>query len=294
MLHLTTDDRFDEIRKLLDSTINEFQSLFQSASGFEETRVGNGWTPEKIEPDIYYVKPKSLDDVQRIAESRKRSLFRSGLLSFIKPKDADVGSPTKSSVLLIPYWRIKGFHECFYFRGNSYRIPLPDDVIAVEVEGKVRDLVGEGSESQKLSSITKKLLGIRSALGKSIRLGEVTELAYMFKEEVLFVNAEGKEDLEAEAFFEGSLPLEKILSRQLNEIFPNAEFSKESVTKENLIRRLHSMIVKPPTTFTKILNNRFQVTELVRFLMPVYIFEYVWGGQSKEITIHGFTGAIIS
>jgi len=294
VLHLTTDDRFEEIRKLLDSTINEFQSLFQSASGFEETRVGNGWTPEKIEPDIYYVKPKPLDDIQRIAEGRKRSLFRSGLLSFIKPKDADVGSPTKSSVLLIPYWRIKGFHECFYFRGNSYRISLPDDVIAVEVEGKVRDLVGEGSESQKLSNITKKLLGIRSTLGKSIRLGEVTELAYMYKEEVLFVNADGKEDLEAEAFFEGSLPLEKISSHQLNEIFPNAEFTKESVTKENLIRRLHSTIVKPPTTFTKILNNRFQVTELVRFLMPVYIFEFVWGGQSRQITIHGFTGAIIS
>lgn len=294
MLQLTTDDRFEEIRKLLDSTINEFKSLFQSASGFEETRIGNGWTPEKIEPDIYYVKPKPFDDIQRIAEGRKRSLFRSGVLSFIKPGDAEVGSPTKSSVLLIPYWRIKGFHECFYFRGNSYRISLPDDVIAVEVEGKVRDLVGEGSESQKLASVTKKLLGIRSSLGKSIRLGEVTELAYMYKEETLFVNADGREDLEAEAFFEGNLPLQKTSRQQLNEIFPNAEFTKESVSKENFVRRLHSMIVKPPATFTKILNNRFQVTELVRFLMPVYIFEFVWAGQSRQITVHGFTGAILS
>jgi hypothetical protein len=164
----------------------------------------------------------------------------------------------------------------------------------VEVEGKVRDLVGEGSESQKLASITKKLLGIRSSLGKSIHLGEVTELAYMYKEEILFVNADGKEDLEAEAFFEGNLPLQKISRQQLNEIFPNTEFTKESVSKENLVRRLHSMIVKPPTTFTKILNNRFQVTELVRFLMPVYIFEFVWAGQSRQITVHGFTGAILS
>jgi len=291
---LTTDDRFEEIRKLLDSTINEFKSLFQSASGFEETRVGNGWSPEKIEPDIYYVKPKPFVDIQRIAEGRKRSLFKSGFLSFIKPGDAEVGSPTKSSMLLIPYWRIKGFHECFYFRGNSYKISLPDDVIAVEVEGKVRDLIGESSESQKLASITKKLLGIRGSLGKSIRLGEVTELAYMYKEEVIFVNADGKEDLEAEAFFEGNLPLQKTSRQQLNEMFPNAKLTKESVSKENLIRRLHSMIVKPPTTFTKILSNRFQVTELVNFLMPVYIFEFVCEGQSRQVTVHGFTGAILS
>ena len=107
------------------------------------------------------------------------------------------------------------------FRGNSYKVTLPDDVVAVEVEGKVRDLVGEEStESQRIASLTKRLLGRREPSTKSIRLGEVTELAYMFKEGSLFVNAEGKEDLEAEAFFEGNIPLQKVTQNELGRIFP--------------------------------------------------------------------------
>lgn len=288
-----TDDRFEEIRRLLDSTISEFQSLFQSASGFEETRVGNGWMPEKIALTIYYVEPKPFKAIQRIAESRKRTLFRKRGLTFLRPRETEVGLPTKSNVRLIPFWRIKGFHECFYFRGNSYKIPLPDDVIAVEVEGKVRDLE-EGDESQKLSGLTKRLLGMRGSSGKSLRLGEVTELAYMHKEGSIFVNGEGKEDLEAEAFFEGNVPLQKTSENQLSDVFQNAVTLKGSTSKESLVQKLHSIIVKPPGTFTKILNNRFQVTELAEFLIPIYVFEYVWGGQSKQLTVHGFTGAILS
>jgi hypothetical protein len=49
---LSTDDRFEEIKRLLDSTINEFQTLFESAGVFEDSRVGNGWIPEKIRPEI--------------------------------------------------------------------------------------------------------------------------------------------------------------------------------------------------------------------------------------------------
>jgi hypothetical protein len=291
---LTEDDRFEDIRKLLDSTISEFQSLFQSASGFEETRVGNGWTPEKIEPEIYYVQPKPLNDIARIAETRKRSLFGKRL-SFLRPRDNEVNSPNVPKLRLIPFWRIKGFHECFYFRGNSYKVPLLDDVIAVEVEGRVRDLAGEDTnESKKIASFTKKILGRRDSSGKSIRLSEVTELAYMFKDSSLFVNSDGKEDLEAEAFFEGNLPLRKITPKELDRVFPNSEIVKGSISKEELVRRLHSIIVKPPTAFSKILNNRFQVTELAEFLMPSYVFDYVWKGLSRELTIHGFTGAVLS
>ena len=288
------DDRFEEIRKLLDSTISEFQSLFQSASGFEETRVGNGWTPEKIDVETYYVEPMPLNDVSRIAEARKRSLFGKRM-TFPRPRVEEVRSSSPPRFRFVPFWRIKGFHECFYFRGNSYKVPLHDDVIAVEVEGKVRDLVGQdSSESNKITSLTKRILGRHDSSGKSIRLSEVTELAYMFKNSSLFVDSEGKEDLEAEAFFEGDVPLKKIDMAEMNDAFPNAEIVKGSMTKDDLIQRLHTSVVKPPTAFSKILNNRFQITELAQFLMPSYVFEYVWKGQSKMLTIHGYSGAILS
>ena len=293
---MTEDDRIDEIRKLLDSTISEFQSLFQSASGFEETRVGNGWTPEKIGVEVYYVQPRPLSDIARIAEARKRTLF-GRRIRFLRPRVEEIHSSGPPKFRFTPFWRIRGFHECFYFRGNSYKVPLLDDVIAVEVEGRVRDLVSENTaEPKKIVNLTKRILGqIRhDSSGKSIRLSEVTELAYMFKDSSLFVNSDGKEDLEAEAFFEGNLPLRKIDMADLNQVFPNAEIMKGSLVKEDLVRRLHSSIVKPPTTFSKILNNRFQVTELAEFLMPSYVFEYLWKGLSRKLEIHGYTAAILS
>ena len=255
--------------------------------------MGNGWTPEKIDVQTWFVEPKPNSEILRHAEARKRALFRRRGIPILKPREEEVGTPTQS-LRLIPFWRIRGFHECFYFRGNSYKITLPDDVIAVEIEGRVRDLVEEDDESQKkLASYTRRLLGIRGSSGKSIRIGEVTELAYMYKEGTLFVNADGKEDLEAEAFFEGSLPLRRVSEKQLQEDFRDVEIVKGSVSKEKLVQRLHSMIVKPPPAFTKILNNRFQVTELTEFLMPVYVFEYVWRGRPRQVKVHGYTGAIL-
>lgn len=291
---MTADDRFEEIKRLLDSTISEFQSLFQSAGGFEDSRVGNGWNPEKIVPDIYCLQPKPLEELLKIAEGRKRALFRHRMVSFLRPQEREVRLSEEPRLKLIPFWRVKGFHECFYFRGNSYKVDLPEDVVAVEVEGRIRDLVGqESSDSQKLTHLTKRLLGKRDSSGtKSFRLNEATELAYMFREGSLFLNAEGKEDLEAEAFFEGKVPLQKTDKEELAARFPEAEFNASSVSKEDLVRKLHAMIVKPPVAFSKILSNRFQVTQLAEYLMPVFSFSFEWHGERKELAVHGYTGGV--
>jgi hypothetical protein len=291
---LSTDDRFEEIKRLLDSTINEFQTLFESAGGFEESRVGNGWMPEKIAPEIYYLPPKPLPELIKIAESRKRSLFKHRVLSFIKPKDRDVRTAEKPKLKLVPFWRVRGYHECFYFRGSDYKIDLPQDVVAVEVEGKIRDLVGSDStDGQGITNLAKRLLGRKESTGsKSFRLSDVTELAYMYDEASLFVNAHGKEDLEAEAFFDRSLPLKKTTINELALNYPGVEIATNSITKEDLVRRLHELIVKPPTAFSKILSNRFQVSELAQYLMPVYSFAFEWHGQRKNLSVHGYTGGI--
>lgn len=291
---MSADDRFEEIKRLLDSTINEFQTLFESAGGFEDSRVGDGWNPEKIATEIYYLQPKPLEELSKIAEARKRSLFKNRVLSFVKPKEQDVLTSVEPRLKLVPFWRIKGYHECFYFRGNSYKIELPEDVVAVEVEGKIRDLLGqESGDTQSLPNIAKRLLGRKEwAAVKSIRLGDVTELAYMYKEGSIFVDAEGKENLEAEAFFDRNLPLQKISADQLAIELPGAELGKSSITKEDLVRKLHAMVVKPPSAFSKILSNRYQITQLAEYLMPVYSFVYEWRGQRKELTVHGYTGGI--
>jgi hypothetical protein len=291
---LSADDRFEEIKRLLDSTIDEFQTLFQSAGGFEDSRVGNGWDPEKITPEIYFLRPKPIEELSKIAESRKRSLFKNRIFSFLRPKERDVLTSVEPRLKLVPFWRIKGYHECFYFRGNSYKIDLPEDVVAVEVEGKIRDLLGqELADGQGLANVAKKLLGRRDwSAVKSIRLGDVTELAYLYKEGSIFVDADGKENLEAEAFFDRNLPLQKMSAGQLAGELPGAEFGKSSITKEDLVAKLHAMVVKPPTAFSKILSNRYQVTQLAEYLMPVYSFIYQWRGLRRELSVHGYTGGI--
>jgi hypothetical protein len=291
---LSTDDRFEEIKHLLDSTINEFQTLFESAGGFEDSRVGNGWAPEKLTPDIYFLQPKPLPELLKTAESRKASLFKNRVLSLLKPKDQDVHPVENPRLKLIPFWRIRGYHECFYFRGNTYKIDLPPDVVAVEVEGKIRDLVELGSaEGQGISNLAKRLLGRREGSeAKSFRLSEITELAYMYDENSLFLNAQGREDLEAEAFFDRPLPLKKTTYEELLSQYPGVEFESNSMTKEELVQKLHATVVKPPVAFSKILSNRFQVTQLAQYLMPVYSFIFEWHGQKKALSVHGYTGGI--
>ena len=291
---MSTDDRFEEIRRLLDSTVSEFQSLFESAGGFEDSRVGNGWDPERIAPEVYFLQPKPAADLTKIAQERKRSLFRNRIFSFLKPLEREVQLLGKPVLKFAPFWLIKGFHECFYFRGGSYKIDLPEDVVAVELEGKIRDLAGrESSDSQSLANLTRRLLGRRDSGGaRFFRLNEVTELAYMYREGSFFVNAEGKEDLEAEVFFEGELPLEETSQEQMTKQFPDAKLLPSLISKQELVRRLHANIVRPPITFSKILSNRFQITTLAEYLMPVFSFTFEWRNQRKELLLHGFTGGI--
>jgi hypothetical protein len=143
--------------------------------------------------------------------------------------------------------------------------------------------------------LARRLLGRKESAGtKSFRLSDVTELAYMYDEASLFVNARGKEDLEAEAFFDHPLPLKRTTIEELRSSYPGAEIVTNSMTKEDLVRSLHARIVKPPTAFSKILSNRFQVTELAEFLMPVYSFPFEWHGQRRALSVHGYTGGIFA
>ena len=114
----------------------------------------------------------------------------------------------------------------------------------------------------------------------------------MYNENSLFLNAQGKEDLEAEAFFDRSLPLKKTTYEELLLEYPGVEFDSNAITKEDLVQKLHAMVVKPPVTFSKILSNRFQVTQLAQYLMPVYSFVYEARGQRRTLSVHGYTGGI--
>jgi hypothetical protein len=117
-------------------------------------------------------------------------------------------------------------------------------------------------------------------------------LAYVYKDGSLFLDADGRENLEAEAFFDKKVPLQKLSKDEVATWFQNAEIGRSSISKEDMVRKLHETIVKPPESFSRILSNRFQVTELAQYFMPVYTFTFESKGQRRSLVVHGYTGGV--
>ena len=294
---LSDDERLDEIKEILGATIEQFESLFESARGFDESRVGNGWDPENIRETTYMVTPMALSDALQLGESRKRSLFGLPLIRFLRIRLQEVKMVGAPKIQFVPFWVVQGYHECFFFRGSSYRINVGDDVLAVEVEGRVRNLI---SEEKPFSFLPEGLRRTAGKLGsfvtpkpKYFAVNDATELAYQYSEGIVYVDAYGREDVKLQAFMKEELPIQEISDP---EHLVTSEIGTQLVqpieTKEGVVRKLHEKIVKAPRTFIKILSNRFEVTKLSLIYVPFYIFRYRHKGRVKELRMNGFTGEL--
>jgi hypothetical protein len=71
---------------------------------------------------------------------------------------------------------------------------------------------------------------------------------------------------------------------------PSTRFAPLVLKAADVVRLLHGKVVKAPSVFSKILTNRFEVTELSLIELPIYIFRYKYLGREGEIRIHGVTG----
>jgi hypothetical protein len=73
----------------------------------------------------------------------------------------------------------------------------------------------------------------------------------------------------------------------------SAQFTPLSFKAEDVVSRLHSKIVRPPQSFSKILTNRFEVTELQLLQLPVYVFHYKYLRRERTLRVHGVTGELL-
>lgn len=292
---MSEDERLAKIKDLLDSTLAEFESVFKSAGSFDQSRVGNGWTPSSIPIQTYVINAMPLEDAAKIAESRRGRLFGPiGFLGFRSRRIEAVGGPI---LVFFPFWSAKGYHECFYFRGKTYKATVPDDVVAVQVGGRVRILTSETrvkrSILSKIAAIIRRIILARPE-SRYLTVDGATELAYQFTEGSVMVDGEGREDLAMEYLLEKKpqmQPMEKL--EALKSETPAAKFAPLTFTAENVVGLLHSKVVRPPAVFSKILTNRFEVTELRLLELPVYLFRYTYLRRQKELRIHGVTGELL-
>jgi len=289
---LSEDERLAKIKDLLDSTVAEFESIFESAGGFDQSRVGNGWTPSSIPVQTYALDPMPVSEAAKIAESRKARLF--GPIGFLRFRSRRIETIADAALVFFPFWRAKGYHECFYFRGRTYRASAPEDVVAVQVGERIRPLTSEAkarrSILERIIRVIRRILLARPE-PRYFTIDGATELAYQFREASVLVNGEGRADLSMEYFLEKKPPMRRMeKSEEVTYETPNAKFAPLNFTADQVVALLHGKVVQPPAVFSKILTNRFEVTELDLLELPVYLFRYRYLGRERELRIHGVTG----
>ena len=295
MFDMSEDDRLAKIKELLDSTLAEFESVFKSAGTFDQSRVGNGWTPSSIPVQTYALDAMPLDQATKVAESRKARAF--GPVGWVRLRSGRIQATAEPTLAFFPFWRVRGYHECFYFRGKTYTATVPDDVIAVQVGRQIRAL---RSQAKARRSALSRIMGRirRRVLARPepryFTLDGATELAYQFGEASVLVNGEGNEDISMEYLLEKKPQMHRIgRTDHPSDEAPKTRFVPLSLKAEDAVRLLHSRVVKPPPVFNKILTNRFEVTELSLLELPVYVFGYRYLRRERELRIHGVTGELL-
>jgi len=292
------DDRIAEIRRYLDATLEEFQTLVEKAGGFDDTRVGSGWHPASVKETLFTVAPQPSSEILAKVKSLRWRALGMALSNFPKARTFKIEFE-QPNLHYRPYWIAKAYHECFYFRGASYRVRTSDDVVAVEVDGKLRNLILRDPKVSSLLGEFKKRLekatGLMSTSPRFFVLDGVTELARKYKETSLYLDAHGRYDRQIERFIRRKPPLQPIASvEQLRRGNQSAEIMPLHETKDSVMRRLTEAVVEPPKTFTRILSNRFEVTDLVLLYLPVYQVRYQYAKKQGIAYVNGSTGELLS
>ncbi len=288
------DDRLKDLKDFLESTLNEFETLFKTSGGFEESQKGSGWDPARIPVDTYVVPSLPIERIQAVAESKKTSLFELPILTFVKPRADSVQTLTGPVVWFVPYWKVKGFHECFYFRGSSYKLKVPDDVLAVQIGKRVLDIIPKLREASGVMEQIKARVssgGTTQVAERLLKIDNATELAYSFNEGYLMVDGKGQEDVEAEVFLSNDPPLKRVSGPE-SDAPPGFPYKvvRPDTTKEDIVKAFHERIVKPPLAFQKILTNRFEISNLSLIYLPFFEFIFGFAGRVRRLVLHGYSG----
>lgn len=283
------------LEEYLASRLQQIGEVSTEKPGIKGLRTGNGWDPNQVVEHVFKIDPISIKRAVEIAVSSDRKT-KERLSNFFKRSPADarlVGTPT---VEYVPIWKVKGFHECYYVRTNSYRVNVKDDVVAVEVEGKSRDLILERKHSRLIpTAILERLQKLGSFLtneSKYFVMAQALELAMKKTESVLVVTGTGRSLTQDEE--------NELTSWRTKRIFDVGDLKvrglkvkvREGISKEVLLSKFQENVVRMPERFKQILSNKLQVTELKRIYVPIIRVPMQKGLVPREVLVNGTTGEI--
>jgi hypothetical protein len=257
-------------------------------------KIGNGWNANQVVEQVFKVEPISIKRAIEVAVSSNRTLRERLSLRRRKGDFGLIGTPT---VEFVPIWKVKGFHECYYIRSGSYKVHLKDDVVAVEMEGRSRDLMLERKHSRLIpAAIMDRLQRISSFLSNESKyfvLTDALELAVTSSEGELVISGVGRPiTIEDEAELTSWKPKRIFDDGDMKVRGAQVQIREPALSKEALLTKFRERVIHMPEHFKQILSNKLQITELKRIYVPLIRIPLQKGLVPSEAVVNGTTGEL--
>ncbi len=277
----------ENVRADIASRLEKLRTLDKLAEEMSSPRRGNGWDSSKLAESVMRVVPQPLD---KLARKAIRPGITRGIVDLFRPPSASSRLAGPPTLVYFPLWYVKGYHECYYLRDAKYKIRVSKDVVAVELDGKTRDLMIEEQEASIVPEVFKRRLkrfsGLFTSDSRCFYLDEAVELAVRYEEAEFYVAWDGREGKMLEEVLPKGWRTQRIFEvGQLDTEGTATRIASSAETKETIIDRFRSRLVKVPENSRHLLSNMFQVDELTEYYYPYSHFPILRGGKIDHVIL---------
>lgn len=290
------DDASIALEEYLASRLQQIGEVPSESKDHIGIRTGNGWDANQVIENVFKIEPIPLKRAIEIALSSHRTL-RERLRNILRRRKERAKIVGAAIVEFVPIWKLKGFHECYYLRTNTYRINVKDDVVGVEVEGRSRDLMLEKKHRHFIpTAIVERFQMLGAFLtneSKYFVVSDVLELATQRSASELTITGLGKTVDQEEEMTVTSWKSKRIFDPAQMTVRGAEVHVRESIlTKEGVLNKYREQVVRMPERFKQILSNRLQILELKRIYIPFFRVSVQKGLVPREVVINGASGEL--
>jgi hypothetical protein len=284
------------LEEYLASRLQQIGEVPYEKRDFIGFRSGNGWDPHQVVENVFKIETMPIKRALEVALSSNRTLKDRlrNLLRNRKDRAKIVGAPV---VEFVPIWKLKGFHECYYLRTNTYKIRVKDDVVGVEVEGRSRDLMLEKKHRHFIPSAIverfQKLGALLTSESKYFIVNDAVELATKKTESELTITGLGKTIGQEDEMALTSWKSKRIFDlSELTARGAKVRIRESILTKEGVLGKFREQVVYMPERSKQVLSSKLQITELKRIYVPLIRVSVQKGVVPREIVVNGASGEL--
>jgi hypothetical protein len=290
------DDPSLALEEYLASRLQQIGEVPYERREFSGFRTGNGWNPSQVVENVVKIEPIPIKHAIEIALSSNKTL-RERLRNLLRSRKYKTSIVETPIVEFVPIWKLKGFHECYYLRTNTYKIKVKDDVVGVEVEGKGRDLMLEKKHRHFIPSAIlekfQKLGALLTSESKYFAISDALELATKRTESELTITGLGKTVSKEEEMAVTTWKSKRIFDlSELNVRGAGIRVRESILTKEGVLNKFREQILYMPERSKQILSSKLQITELKRIYVPFIRISVQKGVVPREFVVNGASGEI--